>query len=90
MTAPWLHCVCGHAMVLHDVEDLEDRYPTCRVPGCSGECPRPPGERSSEDVVIKAAPELLAQMGDGWSPPVEVHVEQRDGQWEMHVRRADA
>lgn len=90
VTAPWHHCVCGHTMGLHDVEDFEDRYPTCCVDDCSGKCPRPPVERPSEDVVIKASPELLAQMGDGWSLPVEVHVEQRDGQWEMHVRRVDA
>jgi hypothetical protein len=44
-------------------------------------------ESATRKVWVMASLELLEQMREGWSPPVEVHAtENPDGSWEMTFR----
>lgn len=40
----------------------------------------------SEIVTVKASPELLAEMRDVWSPPVQVALRRLVDGWEMEFR----
>ena len=42
--------------------------------------------RRAEVVTVEASPELLAQMEDQWSPPVQVRVTRCNLGWEMTFR----
>jgi hypothetical protein len=48
-----------------------------------------PPELATETVTLKASPELLTQLMEGWSPPVQVRVIRTPGVgtgWEMEAR----
>lgn len=47
-------------------------------------------ERPTEDVVIKMSPDLMEQMQEDWSPPVQVRLERcSEHGWEMIARAVD-
>ena len=37
----WYACACGHIMLFHDIQDLEQPLPVCCVDGCIGQCGYP-------------------------------------------------
>ena len=50
----------------------------------------PKPDRPTEDVVIKMSPELIQEMQEDWSPPVQVRLQRCDEHgWEMIARTVD-
>lgn len=47
-------------------------------------------EQPTEDVTIKMSPEMIKQMQEDWSPPVQVRLERcAEHGWEMVARTVD-
>ena len=45
-------------------------------------------ENEANRAQIAVSRELIAEMGDAWSPPVQVQIEAKDdGTYELHFRR---
>ncbi|MCW2768518.1 MAG: hypothetical protein JWO11_4477 [Nocardioides sp.] len=88
---PWGLCLCGHSMLLHDVEDMEGNNPSCCVEGCDQRgCRTPPSddvehcERCGERLYSPAETETHNRTVHNFGPVGTVWPEA-----EPETRRAD-